>query len=89
MSSNFATVIERFLITSTNTVLRAELPIVLTAGADALTQTPESVERNHIQYILDVTALHFCSECGAAQIQGLKPPTLESRVQKLRIVRHE
>lgn len=56
MSSKFATVIERFLITSTNTVLRAELPIVLTAGADALTQTSESVERNHIQYILDVTA---------------------------------
>jgi formate hydrogenlyase transcriptional activator len=82
-------VIERFLITSTNTVFRAELPIVDTAGADALTQTSETVERNHILHILDLTAWRIRGKGGAAQILGLKPTTLESRMQKLGIARHK
>jgi formate hydrogenlyase transcriptional activator len=81
-------VIERSLITSTNTVFRAELPIVETA-ADTLTQTSDGVERSHILHILDMTAWRIRGEGGAAQILGLKPTTLESRMQKLGISRHK
>jgi formate hydrogenlyase transcriptional activator len=82
-------VIERFLITSTTTVFRAELPIVETSGADVLSQTSDTVERSHILHILDMTAWRIRGEGGAAQILGLKPTTLESRMQKLGIARHK
>jgi formate hydrogenlyase transcriptional activator len=82
-------VIERFLITSTNTVFRAELPIVETSGADVLSQTSDTVERSHILHILDMTAWRIRGEGGAAQVLGLKPTTLESRMQKLGIARHK
>jgi PAS domain S-box-containing protein len=82
-------VIERFLITSTNTVFRAELPAADTDGARAHAQTFEEVERNHILHILEMTGWRVRGEGGAAQILGLKPTTLESRMQKLGVVRHK
>jgi PAS domain S-box-containing protein len=82
-------VIERFLITSTNRVFRAELPMVDTDGTRVNAQTFEEVERNHILHILDTVGWRVRGECGAAQILGLKPTTLESRMQKLGIVRHK
>ena len=81
-------VIERFLITSTSTVFRADLPTA-ESGVGALTQTFETVERNHILHILDVVSWRVRGEGGAAQILGMKPTTLESRMQKLGIVRHK
>jgi formate hydrogenlyase transcriptional activator len=79
-------VIERFLITSTNTVFRADLSAAETAvGAHA--QTFEEVERNHILHIMGIVGWRVRGERGAAQILGLKPTTLESRMQKLEIVR--
>jgi formate hydrogenlyase transcriptional activator len=82
-------VIERFLITSTNTVFRGEFPAADTDGARAPAQTFEEVERNHILHILEMTGWRVRGDGGAAQILGLKPTTLESRMQKLRIVRHK
>ena len=82
-------VIERFLITSTSTVFRAELPAADTDGARAHAQTFEEVERNHILHILEMTGWRVRGDGGAAQILGLKPTTLESRMQKLSIVRHK
>jgi formate hydrogenlyase transcriptional activator len=81
--------IERFLITSTNAVFRAELPIVDTDGARAHTLTFEDVERNHFLHIMEMVGWRVRGEGGAAQILGLKPTTLESRMQKLGIVRHK
>jgi PAS domain S-box-containing protein len=81
--------IERFLITSTNAVFRAELPIVDTDGARAHTLTLEDVERNHFLHIMEMVGWRVRGEGGAAQILGLKPTTLESRMQKLGIVRHK
>ena len=82
-------VIERFLITSTNTVFRAKLPIGETTGANAHWQTFEEVERNHILHVMEMTGWRIRGEGGAAQILGLKPTTLESRMQKLGIFRHK
>jgi PAS domain S-box-containing protein len=82
-------VIERFLITSTNTVFRAELPAVDAGSAQTYPQTFEEVERNHILHIMETAGWRVRGEGGAAQILGLKPTTLESRMQKLGITRHK
>jgi transcriptional regulator with GAF, ATPase, and Fis domain len=81
--------IERFLITSTNAVFRAELPTVDTDGARAHTLTFEEVERNHFLHIMEMVGWRVRGEGGAAQILGLKPTTLESRMQKLGIARQK
>jgi formate hydrogenlyase transcriptional activator len=82
-------IIERFLITSTDSVFRAELQSLETSGPAMQTQTFESVERNHIQQILETVNWRVRGEGGAAQILGLKPTTLESRMQRLGIVRRK
>ena len=81
-------VIERFLITSTSTVFRATLPTLETA-ASAHCQTCEEVERDHILHVMEVVDWRVRGEGGAAQILGLKPTTLESRMQKLGISRQK
>jgi formate hydrogenlyase transcriptional activator len=81
-------VIERFLITSTGTVFRAKLPPVAAAEADTRPQTFEEVERNYLLRIMEMVEWRVRGEGGAAQILGLKPTTLESRMQKLGISRH-
>jgi formate hydrogenlyase transcriptional activator len=81
--------IERFLITSTNTVFHAELPAVDADGSQCRPQTYDEVERNHILHTMEVVGWRVRGEGGAAQILGLKPTTLESRMQKLGIVRHK
>jgi formate hydrogenlyase transcriptional activator len=81
--------IERFLITSTNSVFRAELPAVDTDGSQCRPQTYEEVERNHILHTMEIVGWRVRGEDGAARVLGLKPTTLESRMQKLGIVRHK
>jgi len=81
-------VIERFLITSTGTVFRAKLPPVERVEAGARPQTFEEVERNYLLRIMEMVGWRVRGEGGAAQILGLKPTTLESRMQKLGLSRH-
>jgi len=82
-------IIERFLITSTDTVFRAKLPNVQAASASGHSQSFEEVERNHILHVMEMVGWRVRGEGGAAEILGLKPTTLESRMQKLGIVRHK
>jgi len=82
-------VIERFLITNTKPMFRAELPAVDTNGTLTHGQTFEEVERNHILHIMEMVGWRVRGEGGAAQVLGLKPTTLESRMQKLGIERRK
>ena len=82
-------VIERFLITNTDPMFRAELPTGETTTAGDHSQTSEDVERNHIVHVLEMVGWRVRGEGGAAQILGLKPTTLESRMQKLGISRRK
>jgi DNA-binding NtrC family response regulator len=82
-------VIERFLITSTGTVFRAKLPPVEVAEVGTRPQTFEEVERNYLLRIMEMVGWRVRGEGGAAQIMGLKPTTLESRMQKLGLSRHK
>jgi len=80
-------VIERFLITNANTVFRAEVPTLETDGKRAFSQTFEEVERDHFLHIMELVGWRVRGAGGAAEILGLKPTTLESRMQKLGILR--
>ncbi len=50
--------------------------------------TLDDVQRRHILTVLKQTRWRVRGDAGAAQILGLKPTTLESRMQKLGIRRH-
>jgi transcriptional regulator with GAF, ATPase, and Fis domain len=52
-------------------------------------QTLESLERDHIRRVLALTNGHIYGKGGAAELLGLKPSTLQSRMKKLGIKRKE
>jgi formate hydrogenlyase transcriptional activator len=80
-------VIERFLITSTGTVFRAKFPTTELTAANGHSLTFKEAERNHILHVMELADWRVRGERGAAQILGLKPTTLESRMHKLGISR--
>jgi formate hydrogenlyase transcriptional activator len=82
-------VIERFLITSTNTLFQADLPVAELEFPQGSIQTAEEAERQHILYIMGLAGWRIRGQGGAAEILGLKPTTLESRMQKLGVLRQK
>jgi len=58
-----------------------------TPAADLLTSTLEAAERHHILTVLRQTQWVIEGQRGAAQILGLHPNTLRSRLKKLGITR--
>jgi formate hydrogenlyase transcriptional activator len=79
-------VIERHLITTTGSVFQADLaglePVIHSQG-----KTMESVEHAHISQVLRGTNGRIRGAGGAAEVLGMKPSTLESRMKKLGINR--
>jgi DNA-binding NtrC family response regulator len=82
-------VIERAMILSRGEVLEVELPSTSPPAADAddAEVTLEEAERRHIQRVLAMTAGRVRGRGGAAEILGLHPATLDSRMQRLGIRR--
>jgi formate hydrogenlyase transcriptional activator len=79
-------VIERAMILAEGSKLRVELPRVAgTAAARPITMT--ELEQSHIIDVLEKTGWKVSGSGGAADILGLKPTTLESRMKKLGISR--
>lgn len=79
-------VIENAMIVTTGSVLQVEIPKV--AGSlNANNASLQEVERNHILAVLEMTGWRIRGKNGAAEILGLKPTTLESRMHKLDIQR--
>jgi len=79
-------VIERHLITTTGATLEADLSDLDHAPSEARTRL-DAVEQDHIVKVLKSTGGRIRGDGGAAQILGLKPSTLESRMKKLGIQR--
>lgn len=99
-----ANVLERAMILSTDLRLGPEVldlprmaePRVEDAEAlKSATSTPttvqtlEGLEREHIRRVLALTNGHIYGKGGAAELLGLKPSTLQSRMKKLGIKRKE
>ncbi len=81
-------VIERAVITSTGTNLHLTPQAApVSPVADAKTMMLDDVERRHILDVLELTGWRVRGGNGAAEILGLKPSTLESRMVKLGIRR--
>lgn len=80
-------VIERAMITASGPVLHAEPP-QSEEGIPTTGLTLEQVERQHILAVLEETGWRVRGAQGAAErLLGLKPTTLESRMQRLGISR--
>jgi formate hydrogenlyase transcriptional activator len=74
-------VIERHLITNTGPIFEADI-----SGLEGFrvekTRTLEGIEQEHIREVLKTTAGRIRGAGGAAEILGLNPSTLESRMKK-------
>jgi transcriptional regulator with GAF, ATPase, and Fis domain len=81
-------VIEQAMITCTGPVLNVNVPKQQVASAEE-GMTLEEVERRHILTVLSKARWRVSGSGGAAEILGMKPTTLESRMQKLGIQRKD
>ncbi len=79
-------VVERAMILAKGPVLHVELggPAVST---DLATTNLTEIERNHMLKVLGMTGWRIRGKNGAAELLGLKPTTLHSRMKKLGIER--
>ena len=79
-------VIERAMIITTGPVLHLDVPNIAQSCADR-SETLEEVEKRHIFEALKTTGWRVSGKGGAAELLGLNPKTLESRMQRLGILR--
>jgi transcriptional regulator with GAF, ATPase, and Fis domain len=79
-------VIERAMIMTTGPVLRIEMPRSIEA-INGRPETLEEIESRHIIDVLNSRGWRVSGKGGAAEILGLNPKTLESRMKKLGIQR--
>ncbi|RPI33896.1 MAG: sigma-54-dependent Fis family transcriptional regulator, partial [Nitrospiraceae bacterium] len=78
-------VTERAMIITTGPVLHLDVPKSAQSGAEQ--GTLEEVEKRHILEALNTTGWRVSGKGGAAEILGLNPKTLASRMQRLGIQR--
>jgi formate hydrogenlyase transcriptional activator len=80
-------VIERAVINAHDSTLRVELPKTPTFTVDEENKTLEEIEREYILRILQKTDWRIAGPDGAAEILGMNPSTLRSRIQRLGIAK--
>jgi transcriptional regulator with GAF, ATPase, and Fis domain len=79
-------VIERSLILNSGTVLRAQIPD-LGETSNRSGRRLSQIEAEHLRSVLQSMRWRVRGKGGAAEVLGLKPTTLESRMKKLGIRR--
>jgi DNA-binding NtrC family response regulator len=79
-------IVERAMIITTGPVLHLDVPKIVQSGADK-PGTLEEVEKRHIIEALNTTGWRVSGKDGAAEILGINPKTLESKMQRLGIQR--
>ncbi|MEN8808883.1 MAG: sigma 54-interacting transcriptional regulator [Desulfobacterales bacterium] len=79
-------VVENAMIISQSKILKITPPVALTTDVQKNLKL-EDVEFNHIMEVLKKTSWRVSGKNGAAELLGLKPTTLESRMKKLGIKR--
>jgi transcriptional regulator of acetoin/glycerol metabolism len=77
-------VIEQAFIVSSEDTLRVQVPRE-TVNAPSRGLTADGMERQHIMKVLEMAKWRIKGRHGAAEILGLKPSTLYSRMKKLAI----
>ncbi|MCK4838890.1 MAG: sigma-54-dependent Fis family transcriptional regulator [Desulfobulbaceae bacterium] len=79
-------VVENAMIISKDRILKLKSPVDLSLNLQRDLKL-EVVERNHIIDVLDKTSWRVSGQKGAANLLGLKPTTLESKIKKMGITR--
>jgi formate hydrogenlyase transcriptional activator len=79
-------VTERAMIITTGPLLALDVPKIAQSGADQ-SGTLEETEKRHIIEALNTTGWQVSGKDGAAEVLGINPKTLESRMQRLGIQR--
>jgi formate hydrogenlyase transcriptional activator len=79
-------IIERAMIVTAGPVLHLDIPKIVQPSAGK-SWTLEEVEKQHIIEALNTTGWRVSGADGAAEILGINPKTLESRMQRLGIER--
>jgi len=79
-------VVERAMIITTGTTLHVDVPKIAESKT-VRAMTLEEVEKRHIIEALNTTGWRVSGKNGAAEVLGLNPKTLESRMQRLGIQR--
>jgi len=79
-------VTERAMIITTGPLLPLDVPKIAQSGADQ-SGTLEETEKRHIIEALNTTGWRVSGKAGAAEVLGINPKTLESRMQRLGIQR--
>jgi len=79
-------VVERAMIITSGTALNIDVPKIAKSNT-ARSMTLEEVEKRHIINALNSTGWRVSGKNGAAEVLGLNPKTLESRMQRLGIQR--
>jgi transcriptional regulator with GAF, ATPase, and Fis domain len=79
-------VTERAMIITTGPVLHLDIPKIAQSGADQ-SWTLEEVEKRHIIEALNTSGWRVSGKDGAAEVLGINPKTLESKIQRLGIQR--
>jgi transcriptional regulator with GAF, ATPase, and Fis domain len=79
-------VTERAMIITTGPVLHLDVPKIAQSGA-AQSGTLEEAEKRHIIEALNTSGWRVSGKDGAAEILGINPKTLESKIQRLGIQR--
>jgi formate hydrogenlyase transcriptional activator len=80
--------VERAMVLTKGSVLHVELGGTLEPSHGDTTNLTE-IERNHVRKVLHMTGWRIRGKNGAAELLGLKPSTLESRMLKLGIRREK
>jgi len=80
-------VVERAMILDKGTGLDVEIPGISELEKPDSLLILEEIEKRHIATVLESTGWRVRGENGAAEILGLKPTTLDSRIKKLGIPR--
>jgi len=81
-------IIERAMIITTGTVLHIEVPKIKRLKTDQLI-TLDEIEKLHIIGALNATGWQVSGKAGAAEMLGINPKTLESRMQRQGIQRNK
>ena len=76
--------VERAMILSSGSIVIVDVPDASMTTA-ATSMSMEDVERNHITSVMEKVGWRVRGKNGAAEILGLKPTTLDSRIIKLGI----
>ena len=79
---------ERAMIITTGHVLKLDMPKIVQSGADG-SWTLKDVEKRRIIEALNTTGWRVSGKDGAAEILGINPKTLASRMQRLGIERNK